>query len=391
MIDNEVRIHEFQPVWLTVTGEGPFPVNPYHVDFTDSNGDPCNFFLLMSENGRGKTTILALMAALMAALGENQPKEYGVEALDAGELRVQWDVRVRLSWQGAAHTIVLSIFGGAFGDDFVLKPWGESDLASMGANSWHSTGFQRRTRGVLEPIGRGDVLVQAIRATLQDWKGEVANSSRGFAGNDFALPTLLQFSAYRDIPQVSEERFIAEPEHWAYRPAHSFGAHGRQWRDSLDNLLVWLKWLDQDKAMHDAEGRFGRARRFINNHVFCDSPDKFLEGIRTSTLEAIVRNGESSHRLDRLSSGEKNLVHLFLRIGAHMTAQTIILIDEPEVHLHPRWQHRLMRHLREFVRDTPGVTLIVATHSLDMFHAFGFEVPEQGLRKGGEVIEGEME
>lgn len=391
MIDNEVRIHEFQPLWLTVTGDGPFPADPYHIDFTDNDGQPCNFFLLMSENGRGKTTIMALMAALMGSLGESQPTEYGVEGLDAGELRVQWDVRIRLSWQGEARTIVLSILGGPLNEDFILKPWAESDLASVGATSWHSTGFRRRTRGVLELIGRRDELVQAIRAILQDWKGEVANSSRGFDGNDFALPTLLLFSAYRDIPQVVEERYIAEPEHWAYRPAHSFGAHGQQWRDSLDNLLVWLKWLDQDNSRHDVEGRFGRARRFINNHVFCDSSDKYLEGVRTSTLEAIVKNGDTSHRLDRLSSGEKNLVHLFLRIGAHMTSQTIILIDEPEVHLHPRWQHRLMRHLRDFVQGNPGVTLIVATHSLDMFHAFGFDVPEQGLRKGGEIIESDME
>ncbi|MBU0499941.1 MAG: ATP-binding protein [Gammaproteobacteria bacterium] len=391
MIDNEVRIHEFQPLWLTITGDGPFPANPYHVDFTDSNGEPCNLFLLMSENGRGKTTILALMAALMSTLGEHQPKEYGIEELDAGELRVQWDVRVRLSWRGEHFSVVLSIFGGALGENFVLKPWGEGDLAILGAKSWHSTGFRRKARGVLEVIGRGDGLVQAMRETLLEWNGDVATSSRGFAGNDFALPTLLSFSAYRDIPRVTEGRFIAQPEHWAYRPAHIFDAHGARWRDSLDNLLVWLKWLDQDKPAHDSEGRFGRARKLINKHVFGDSPDKYLDGIRTATLEAVVKNGESVHRLDRLSSGEKNLVNLFLRIGAHMTAQTLILIDEPEVHLHPRWQHRLMRHLREFVRDTPGVTLIIATHSLDMFHAFGFEVPEQGLRKGGEVIESEME
>lgn len=54
----------------------------------------------------------------------------------------------------------------------------------------------------------------------------------------------------------------------------------------------------------------------------------------------MIRCGDdetSWHRLDRLSSGEKNLVQLFLRIGAHMTRNTILLIDEFDVHLHIRW------------------------------------------------------
>lgn len=387
-----MRIHEFSPLWLTLEGDGPYPSNPYHIDFTDSRNEPCNFFLLMSENGRGKTTILQVLAALVRLLGETSPSAYGVEALDSGELRAQLDLRLRLTWRGRERRVVLSLIGGRVGEETVLKPWGEEDLKPFEAESWHAFGFRRRALGILDAIGGGDELVSDLRATLMEWLGELHHSTRGFAGNDFGLPTLLLFSAYRDIPKVSSrERAISEPEHWGYQLTHVFDPHGSQWRDSLDNLLVWLKWLDQDKPPHDAEGRFGRARNFVNNHVFADSPDKFLEGIQTSPPQAVVRNGEARHRLDRLSSGEKNLVQLFLRIGAHMTRHTFILIDEPEVHLHPRWQHRLMRHLREFVRDNPGVVVIAATHSLDMLHAFGFEVPEEGLRKGGEVIEEEME
>lgn len=387
-----VRIHEMSPLWLTIEGDGPFPGNPYQIDFTDGDGQPCNIFLLMSENGQGKTTALQIMAALMRLLGESKPTAYGVEALDSGELRAQWDIRLRLTWRGRERIVVLSILGGRFGEETVLKPWGDSDLKNHEAESWHAAGFRRHALGVLEPMGRGDALVGDLMATLRIWQGELTESTRGFAGNDFGLPTILLFSAYRDIPKVgSADRFIAEPEHWGYQVAHTFDPHGSAWRDSLDNLLVWLKWLDQNKPAHDPLGRFGRARDLINRYVFDGDPDKFVEGIQTSPPQAIVYNKGHRHRLDRLSSGEKNLVQLFLRIGAHMTRHTFILIDEPEVHLHPRWQIRLMRHLREFVRDNPGVTIIAATHSLDMFRSFGFEVPEEGLRKGGEVIESNME
>ncbi len=383
MLGNDVIIHAFQPLWLTIEGQGPLPDNPYEIDFTDSEDAPCNFFLLMSDNGKGKTTVLNLLSCLMRLLGEKEPKEYGLDNLDEGELRVQWDVRVNFTWQGKEHAIVLSLLAGAFGDDPALKPWGDSELTKFQTKSWHRVGFKRRAKGFLEPIGRGDDVVSAILSTLQNWRGE---SPSGFEENDFNLPTVLYFSAYRDIPSImGAVRNISDPEHWGYQPAHAFAPHTSHWADSLDNLLVWLYWLDSDRE----NGRFKRAQDIINKRVF-EGTSKFLKGIRKTPPEAIVQNGESEHRLDRLSSGEKNLVQLFLRIGAHMTRNTIILIDEPEVHLHPRWQHRLMRHMKEFLKDNPGCTIIAATHSLEMLEAFGFEAPEENLRKSGYLLERDM-
>lgn len=380
MLTNEVIIHSFRPLWLTVEGSGPLPGNPYEIDFTDPSDTSCNFFLLMSDNGKGKTTVLNLMACLMRLLGEREPKEYGLENLDQGELRVQWDVRVTLTWKGKEHNIVLSLLAGAFDVEPALKPWGESELLKFQTQSWHRTGFHRRAKGFLEPIGLSDNIVADLLGTIQNWRGE---GPKGFEEDDLNLPTLLYFSAYRDIPSVvGLERNISQPEHWGYFPAHVFAPHTSHWSDSLDNLLVWLKWID--------EKRFERARDIINQRVFEGTP-KFLEGIRKVPPEAIVKNGpENEHRLDLLSSGEKNLVQLFLRIGAHMTRNTIILIDEPEVHLHPRWQHRLMRHMKEFLRNHPNCTIIAATHSLEMLDAFGFEAPEENLIKGGFLLNENM-
>ncbi|MCI5217866.1 MAG: hypothetical protein D3914_01410 [Candidatus Electrothrix sp. LOE2] len=79
-------INSFQPLRLRIEGNGPFPGNPYEVDFTDEEGQPCNIFLLMSENGMGKTTVLEIMAALMGMLGKKEIESCGVEGLDNGEL-----------------------------------------------------------------------------------------------------------------------------------------------------------------------------------------------------------------------------------------------------------------------------------------------------------------
>ena len=70
-----------------------------------------------------------------------------------------------------------------------------------------------------------------------------------------------------------------------------------------------------------------------------------------------MRN-ENLHRLDTLSNGEKSLVQLFVRLGAYMTRNTILLIDEPEAHLHEDWQQRLLTQLKKMAQEQfPGLTI----------------------------------
>jgi len=57
-----------------------------------------------------------------------------------------------------------------------------------------------------------------------------------------------------------------------------------------------------------------------------------------------------------------------LRTGAPTSKQIILLIDEPETHLHPRWQRSVLPSLVEAVKGwnaatTPSVQALVATHS----------------------------
>lgn len=98
-------------------------------------------------------------------------------------------------------------------------------------------------------------------------------------------------------------------------------------------------------------------------------------------------NDGYSHRLDRLSSGEKSLVQLYLRTGIHMTRNTILLIDELDVHLHSKWQHDLLNMLKQMAKNHPCLTIITSSHARELIPAFGHDIPEQGLRKGGHIIE----
>ena len=329
----------------------------------------------------GKTTVLEIMAALMGMLGEEKITSYGVEGLDNGELAVQWDILVQVIKEGTTQNIILSLLAGKFSGDCLLH-WSGEELREHEAERQEIIGFLWRAKGRLRSLSQSQ-FSERLQAIIREWKGEGPVAFEEHLYNPFEPPTLLHFSAYRDIPKItSQRRQISEPDYWGYSPVRKFSSHSTSWENSLDNVLVWMKWLD--------DGRLEKAVNIINKRVFHGNAT-FLKGVRKTPPEAIVVSNGKEHGLDRLSSGEKNLVQLFLRIGAHCTRNSIILIDEPEIHLHPNWQKRLMKQLREFAQEHPGVTIILATHSIEMLRAFGFEHKEKGLRKGGEIIEKNME
>lgn len=86
-------------------------------------------------------------------------------------------------------------------------------------------------------------------------------------------------------------------------------------------------------------------------------PDKKFSGPRPmpdgSLAFPVQTQGGNEHDLDELSSGEKEILYGYLRIRSSAPKNSIILLDEPELHLNPR----LIRGLPEFYRKHLGEAL----------------------------------
>ncbi len=380
MIRNNFIVDRFEPFHVTIDNVGPFRTHPYEIDFTDTAGQPCNLFLLLSKNGYGKTTLLEVLSKLMHFVFNPEPKHFGHEDIDLKNGGIQWDIRMQATWKDTKHCVLLSMLAGNLNRETpAIKDWTENELNHFGIQNWYRMGYrQSRFEKSWKPVGgKSDEFLDAFIGVVQA-ETELGSPPSGFEEPSMTLPRVLFFSAYRDIERVGTvNRSISRPKDWGYSSAYEITSQGREWEQSLDNLLVWLKWL--------GDGRFERAREIINKRVF-DEGVKFLSDVRKDPPEAIVNNGGEKHRLDQLSSGEKSLVQLFLRIGAHMTQNTIILIDELDVHLHPNWQHHIIDLFKGLVRDYPGLTVIASTHSREILSAFPLDIPEEGIRKGGEII-----
>lgn len=384
-------LHEFAPLGLTLERIGPFQERVEFFPFTDRAGEPCNYYLLLSANGRGKTHILEVLAAMMGILNQpaDKPGPFGFEPLDSGNGRAQLDFRVTYSSHtDTRHTVVLSLLAGLFDSELWYKPWRNDDLLQVHASRWHRLGIIRSPRNTYSWVGRNsrpsssnDFDVWATE--LHDWiQSTIGAGLEAFEGSPLTAPTLLYFPASRDIVKLpaAESRSISAPRDWNYRPVHIFRHEGNEWRESLDNLLVWLKWLD--------DGRFEAALESVNERVFSESKKK-LTNVDKNTLTAIIKTDDGQiHRLDQLSSGEKSLLQIFLRLGAHMTQNCIVLIDEVDAHLHVQWRSLIAEQLKHMAQDHyPNLHVFMASHAYEVMDALAIEIEEPGIRKNGYLLE----
>lgn len=73
--------------------------------------------------------------------------------------------------------------------------------------------------------------------------------------------------------------------------------------------------------------------------------------------------GTHDMSLRRASSGEQCLLVMILGIAGHIKHNSLILIDEPEISLHPSWQARFMDLIINIFRNYHDCHFIIATHS----------------------------
>ena len=87
-----------------------------------------------------------------------------------------------------------------------------------------------------------------------------------------------------------------------------------------------------------------------------------------NTKKVIFKKNEKEIDIASLSSGEKQIVFrgAFLLRNQQSIKGNIILIDEPEISLHPKWQEKIFEYYRKLFTDENGnqnSQLFIATHS----------------------------
>lgn len=370
-----LRSSAFSLVGLTLLDVGPL-TGTTEISFRDDKGEPTNIYLVMGPNGAGKTTVLEAIYTGMSLLGAKQHAAPILEAL--GERGgFQLDALVRLDDGQRSTPRLFSIVAGRPGR---LRVWSREELLAVGAEGnqialeYGSPG--RDGSAVVNP-SRSDPEALAF---LEGVIGAVGTSPLSLFGGAISLPTVLYFPSDRGIRRPpASGRAIIKPASYQYRPAHRFGLDGTDWSESLENLLVWFTWLDPELKLEQS------CRDTVNDLVF--KRRKHLRAVIRETLEVPVEtdNGDK-HRLDQLSSGERQLVQLVIRVAAHMTGSTIVLVDELEQHLHTVMRRRLVNMVKDWARTLDGISFILTSHQVDSMRMLAPRTPEPGLSKNGCLV-----
>lgn len=368
-----LRSTSFSLLGLTLLDVGPLR-GETRISFRDDNGNPTNLYIVMGPNGAGKTTVLEAVHTCMSLLAA---KEHPRETLEALGVRgaIQLDALVTLDDGQRSSVRLLSIIAGRPGR---LRVWKREELLEVGAEGTQIA-LQFDTVGQDGPVSlsvsRSDAEATAFHEGIIASVGEPPLS---LFGGSINLPTLLYFPSDRGIRRPpTAGRAIVKPVAYGYRPAHRFGVDGDDWGESIENLLVWFTWLDPTLEQS--------CRDTVNGLVF-KSSKKRLRPVVRQTLDVPVEAGDEVHRMDQLSSGERQLVQLVVRIAAHMTGSTIVLIDELEQHLHTVMRRRLVTLVKDWARTLEGISFIMTSHQVDSMRILAPRRPEDGLRKSGCLV-----
>ncbi|AFZ23859.1 putative ATP-binding protein involved in virulence [Cylindrospermum stagnale PCC 7417] len=136
-----------------------------------------------------------------------------------------------------------------------------------------------------------------------------------------------------------------------------------------------LSWLNEyyRKDVTWNENKFGesywkRVQRLFNKICF---PSKLI-GLESGPASdaLILKKNNIEYDLYQMSSGEHQILRILVGLAADTAKNSIVLIDEVELHLHPTWQKRLIQVLRE---DDSNNQYIFTTHSptvAEMFYDF---------------------
>jgi len=148
------------------------------------------------------------------------------------------------------------------------------------------------------------------------------------------------------------------------RSPNSLATEKRFKRDvsAIHSLLSTLKYFQA------VDGRIFRL-----SLSFFKSPDTSVpwsQGLMAARRWRIFKNLSLSfsrrnnfHDFSELSSGEQQLIGTSARLLAELTPYSLVIIDEPEVNLHPQWQINYIPYLRRSLKNILATHVVIATHS----------------------------
>jgi hypothetical protein len=288
---------------------------PLVLDLRSPARVPLDYLVLAGPNGCGKTTLLEV---ILLALGRDELLVRDLPAAErAGSPRVHLGPRARLRAlvEDSASGVTLTVERTAQALTGHV-PLGDGARSALGAE-------QLRER--LAPLACEYISARRLPALV----GPIQDETRGRSP---AITEANRLWTFKERLRKQQGRRVA----------------GYRGKEPLD--AVWL-----DKLNAYWRGFRDDGSTFAMTLVQPDNLD-------ANDWDLFLYHGEERIcPIDALSSGEQEILAMAVPFITE-PFDGLLLIDEPELHLHPQWQGRVLRALRALV---PTSQVVVATHADD--------------------------
>ncbi len=219
--------------------------------------------------------------------------------------------------------------------------------------------------------GAGKTLILQLMAKAITAKRSAASQSGKFTSSSdaesegaalFANLVSVSFSAFDDFDFIPEGRTSPEGIGYSYIGLRRMSRRREGLVTPKTPEILAREFVKSSKTC----SRGARANRWKRALRALESDPIFKEAEVTALTTASVGDEDSEARattlFKRLSSGHKIVLLTITRLVEAVEEQTLVLLDEPESHLHPPLLSAFVRALSDLMINRNGVA-IVATHS----------------------------
>jgi len=299
--------------------------------------------VIVAENGGGKTTILDAIAIAYGAMLTRFPKVKG-KTFENSDLRLDFNNK--------------------------LVPYMRVDVETYNGLSWDRTQARNQTKATKKLIPEAKGLSQ-----LYNYVDEIVDKEYSKVEEKYEIPLIMYYGTNRTVLQTPMRKRNFKKEFSRYEalsgaiePYTNF-SRLFQWFDAMRNEEQYqiTQRRDFDYKLPELE-----AVRDALNIIL---PQMKNPRIETRPLrfvvDKIIDNRKVTFRIDQLSDGYKIVLSMVMDISARMAeanphlenpnnSEALIMIDELDLHLHPRWQQTILTDLQ---KAFPHAQFIVTTHS----------------------------
>lgn len=87
-----------------------------------------------------------------------------------------------------------------------------------------------------------------------------------------------------------------------------------------------------------------------------------LYSLFDARFEVTVAQGESNVKCSEMSEGQRQLIKILGMLGICKTEDCLVLMDEPDAYMNPRWKYEIKETMDNSLQDAINTQAIVATH-----------------------------